>query len=107
MYFEPKVPRGRGYPVRRGLHLITALLTTAALSPAQTTCSNQQTPQQIDGRIDALIAQMTVPERIAQLQDRAPAIPRLHLPAYNWWNEGLHGLARDGYATVFPQAIGL
>ncbi|MBE7181348.1 MAG: glycoside hydrolase family 3 C-terminal domain-containing protein, partial [Terriglobus roseus] len=38
---------------------------------------------------------------------RAPAIPRIGLPGYNWWNEGLHGLARDGYATVFPQAIGL
>jgi beta-glucosidase len=50
---------------------------------------------------------MTIDERIDQLQDRAPAIPRLNLPAYNWWNEGLHGLARDGYATVFPQAIGL
>lgn len=60
-----------------------------------------------DARVDALIAQMTPAERIAQLGDRAPAIPRLHVPAYNWWSEGLHGVARDGYATVFPQAIGL
>ncbi|WP_158824175.1 glycoside hydrolase family 3 C-terminal domain-containing protein [Granulicella sp. S156] len=74
---------------------------------AQNICSNQQSSQQLDARIDRLIAQMTVEERIAQLQDRAPAIPRLGLPAYNWWNEGLHGLARNGYATVFPQAIGL
>src|SRR5258708_3293043 len=74
---------------------------------AQNICSNQQSPQQIDTRIDRLIAQMTIEERIAQLQDRAPAITRLGLPAYNWWNEGLHGLARNGYATVFPQAIGL
>jgi beta-glucosidase len=73
----------------------------------QLACSNRQTPQQIAARLGKLIAQMTVAERIAQLQDRAPAIPRLGLPAYNWWNEGLHGLARDGYATVFPQAIGL
>jgi beta-glucosidase len=50
---------------------------------------------------------MTPAERIAQLQDRAPAIPRLHIQGYNWWNEGLHGIARNGYATVFPQAIGL
>jgi beta-glucosidase len=74
---------------------------------AQTVCSRRQTPKQIDTRIDALIAKMSVPERIAQLQDRAPAVPSLGLPAYNWWNEGLHGIARNGYATVFPQAIGL
>lgn len=50
---------------------------------------------------------MTLPEKVAQLKNVAPAIPRLHIPAYNWWSEGLHGFARDGYATVFPQAIGL
>jgi beta-glucosidase len=79
------------------------------LSPAtaQNACSDRETPKQIDARIDALIEQMTPAERIAQLQDRAPAIPRLGLPGYNWWNEGLHGIARNGYATVFPQAIGL
>jgi len=58
-------------------------------------------------RARALVAQMTLPEKIAQLQNGAPAIPRLHVPAYDWWSEGLHGFARDGYATVFPQAIGL
>lgn len=70
-------------------------------------CAGKQTPAQVDELIDKLIAQMTPEERIAQLQDRAPAIPRLKIPAYNWWNEGLHGIARNGYATVFPQAIGL
>jgi beta-glucosidase len=81
------------------------LVTISALS--QTACSKVQTAQQIEAHIDALIAQMSVPERIAQLGDRAPALPLLGLPAYNWWNEGLHGSARNGYATVFPQAIGL
>ena len=76
-------------------------------SHGQEVCSNRQTATEIDARIDALIAKMTVAERVAQLQDRAPAIRRLGLSAYNWWNEGLHGLARNGYATVFPQAIGL
>jgi beta-glucosidase len=70
-------------------------------------CFSQQPQAAIEEHIDALIAKMSVAERIAQLQDRAPAIPRLNVPAYNWWNEGLHGLARNGYATVFPQAIGL
>jgi beta-glucosidase len=50
---------------------------------------------------------MTTDEKIAQLQAAAPAIPRLGITGYNWWNEGLHGLARNGDATVFPQAIGL
>nr|WP_245747173.1 glycoside hydrolase family 3 protein [Frateuria terrea] len=58
-------------------------------------------------RAQALVARMTLPEKVAQLQNHAPAIPRLGVPAYDWWNEGLHGIARNGYATVFPQAIGL
>lgn len=54
-----------------------------------------------------LVDQMTVEEMALQLRYDAPAIERLHIPAYNWWSEGLHGVARAGTATVFPQAIGL
>ncbi len=54
-----------------------------------------------------LISQMTLEEKAAQMQDQAPAIPRLGIAAYGWWNEGLHGVANAGYATNFPQAIGL
>ena len=54
-----------------------------------------------------LVDQMTVEEMTSQLRYDAPAIERLHIPAYNWWSEGLHGVARAGTATVFPQAIGL
>ena len=50
---------------------------------------------------------MTLEEKAAQLGNTAPAIPRLGVPEYNWWNEGLHGVARAGIATVFPQAIGM
>ncbi len=50
---------------------------------------------------------MTRDEKIAQLMTDAPAIPRLGIAAYDWWNEALHGVARAGVATVFPQAIGL
>jgi beta-glucosidase len=74
---------------------------------AQESCAKRLTPQQADSRVDRLIDAMTLKEKVDQLQDRAPGIPRLGLPAYNWWNEGLHGIARNGYATVFPQAIGL
>lgn len=55
----------------------------------------------------ALVAQMTLEEKASQLKYDAPAIPRLGIPAYNWWNEALHGVARAGTATVFPQAIGM
>ena len=58
-------------------------------------------------RAAALVAKMTLQEKVAQMQNDAPAIPRLGVPAYDWWSEGLHGIARNGYATVFPQAIGL
>ena len=54
-----------------------------------------------------LVAQMTIEERAAQLRYDAPAVERLGIPAYNWWNEALHGVARAGVATSFPQAIGM
>lgn len=57
--------------------------------------------------VAATIAGMTIEQEAAQLQSSAPADPKAGLPAYDWWNEGLHGLARNGRATVFPQAIGL
>ncbi len=74
---------------------------------AQEKCAKRQSAAEVDQRIDKLIAQMTLAEKVTEMGDRAPGIPRLGLQGYNWWNEGLHGLARDGYATVFPQAIGL
>lgn len=58
-------------------------------------------------RAEALVSQMTVDEMASQLKFDAPAIERLGIPEYNWWNEGLHGVARAGTATVFPQAIAM
>ena len=57
-------------------------------------------------RVKSLVDAMTLEEKVQQMKDVAPAIPRLGVPEYNWWNEALHGVARDGLATVFPQAIG-
>ena len=54
-----------------------------------------------------LVEQMTTEEKIWQMLYESPAIERLKIPAYNWWNEALHGVARAGVATVFPQAIGM
>src|SRR5438445_3683748 len=60
-----------------------------------------------DQRVNDLVSRLTLEEKSSQMQDIAPGLPRLSIPAYNWWNEGLHGVARAGNATVFPQAIGL
>jgi beta-glucosidase len=61
----------------------------------------------IEDRVEDLVSRMTLAEKIAKLNYSAPAIQRLGVPAYNWWNEALHGVARNGRATVFPQAIAL
>ena len=61
----------------------------------------------VDQRSEILVSQMTVDEKISQLTNHAVAIPRLKVPDYDWWNEALHGVARNGKATVFPQAIAL
>ncbi len=61
----------------------------------------------IDVRARALLPRMTLAEKVSQMRYDAPAVPRLGIPAYNWWSEALHGVARAGKATVFPQAIGL
>lgn len=58
-------------------------------------------------RAHELVGKMTLEEKASQLRFDAPAIPRLNVPAYNWWNEALHGVARAGVATSFPQAIGM
>lgn len=61
----------------------------------------------LSARIDDLVARLTLPEKINQLLHENNAVPRLGVPAYNWWNEACHGVGRNGRATVFPQVIGL
>lgn len=79
---------------------------TSAQQPAeQPAYKNADLP--VDQRVNDLVSRMTLEEKVSQLGHTAAAIPRLGVPAYNWWNEGLHGVARAGTATVFPQAIGL
>ncbi len=61
----------------------------------------------LQARADDLIRRMSLAEKVAQLQNGAPGIPRIGLPAYNYWNEALHGVANDGIATVFPEPVGM
>ncbi len=63
--------------------------------------------QPVEVRVRDLVSRMTLEEKISQMVHEAPAIRRLGIPAYNWWNECLHGVGRAGIATVFPQAIGM
>jgi beta-glucosidase len=101
--------------MRNRFFLLTAallLLFLHALPLVAQTSSNSSAPYldpsfPIEQRVNDLVSRMTLQEKASQMQDVAPAIPRLGVPAYNWWNEGLHGVARAGNATVFPQAIGL
>jgi beta-glucosidase len=67
----------------------------------------RDTSRSFEERATDLVSRMTLAEKIAQMQNDTPAIPRLGVQAYEWWNESLHGVARAGAATVFPQAIGL
>ena len=83
------------------------LFAAAALLSSQQKPAYQDPSAPIERRVDDLISRMTLEEKVAQMMSDAPAIDRLGVPAYNWWNECLHGVARAGRATVFPQAIGL
>ena len=84
---------------------ISLALLPAFLSAQQPDYMNTQLTSQ--ARAHDLVSRMTLDEKASQLEDWAPAIPRLGIPDYQTWNEALHGVARAGYATVFPQAIGM
>jgi beta-glucosidase len=81
------------------------ILAVGLAALAGSACAQAQSAA--EERAAQLVQQMTLEEKAAQIQHRSAAIPRLGIPAYNWWNEGLHGVARTGEATVFPQAIGM
>ena len=85
--------------------LLLLVASCAALAQDNAPYMNPALP--VDQRVDDLISRMTLEEKASQLVNQARAIPRLNVPAYDWWSEALHGVAREGIATVFPQAIGL
>src|ERR687888_513014 len=91
------------------------LLICLSLDLSRTTVTNGQAsllPYKdpslpIEKRVDDLVSRMTLEEKVSQMMNAAKPIERLGIPEYEWWNEGLHGVAFAGTATVFPQAIGL
>jgi len=112
MYRKLAVPMSNSRALLIGSLL--ALLVTPVLAypllaqqegTAQAPYVNPSLP--LDQRVDDLIGRMTLEEKVSQMRDVAAAIPRLGIPHYDWWNEGLHGVAFAGYATNFPQVIGM
>src|SRR6201998_1502868 len=98
--------------LRRGLlnsSLLTFAIATSLASHAQTAKPLPYLDPSLpkEQRAADLVGRMTLEEKISEMSNSSAAVPRLGVPAYNWWNEGLHGVARAGYATMFPQAIGM
>jgi len=92
--------------------LITFLFVAALASVAQTAQPSGTAPYlnpalPLNERVDDLVSRMTLEEKASQLVNQARAIPRLQIPAYDWWSEALHGVANAGTATVFPEPVGL
>jgi beta-glucosidase len=90
--------------LRRALPI--AVLLGCAVGRAQEAPVYLSLGAPVEARVKDLIGRMTLEEKTSQLQSVAPAIPRLRVPAYNYWSEALHGVGMDGVATVFPQAVG-
>lgn len=86
---------------------IIIILISAAFSAQKVDFSFLDEKLPLEQRVEILVSQMTLDEKIGQLGNTAPAIPRLKVKDYNWWNEALHGVARNGKATIFPQGIGI
>ncbi len=89
------------------IYLIVALCITIPVKAQNNKYPFQDPSKPIEKRIDDLISRLTIEEKAKLMVYNSPAIERLGIPEYNWWNECLHGVGRAGKATVFPQAIGM
>lgn len=88
-------------------YIFRIMVPILLFSCAKETATHKNVDESFENRAKYLVAQMTLEEKVSQMNYESPAIERLEIPAYNWWNECLHGVARAGVATVFPQAIGM
>ncbi|WP_394771832.1 glycoside hydrolase family 3 N-terminal domain-containing protein [Mucilaginibacter sp.] len=88
-------------------YLLFVLLISSNITSAQDKPTYRDASKSIDSRVNDLLSRLTLEEKVSLLGYNSKAVPRLGIPAYNWWNEALHGVARAGEATIFPQAIGM
>ncbi|WP_428331016.1 glycoside hydrolase family 3 N-terminal domain-containing protein [Mucilaginibacter sp.] len=93
--------------INSSLFIVILLYIIPCASHAQDKLIYKDTHQPIDLRVKDLVSRLTLEEKVSLLGYRSKAVERLGIPAYNWWNEALHGVARAGEATIFPQAIGM
>ena len=104
-------PRGRGWqfspPLVKWVASLLAFTIGTAISAQVQQAPYMNPALSPEARAHDLVSRMTLDEKALQSINTAPAIPRLGVPAYDYWNEGLHGVARSGYTTLFPQAIGM
>ena len=89
------------------IYVSVLFLIACFYSPISAQLPYQNESLKPDQRAEDLVKRLTIEEKAALMQNNSPAIPRLGIKAYEWWNEGLHGVGRAGLATVFPQAIGM
>jgi beta-glucosidase len=98
----------RTFPVRVCFALLCLVwISSAQNAPSPAVPLYLDPSQPLNARVDDLVSRMTLEEKASQLVNQARAIPRLQVPAYDWWSEALHGVANNGTATVFPEPIGL
>ena len=89
------------------LVLVAVLLLHIPYAKAQNKLIYKDSSEPLDTRVKDLVSRLTLKEKVALLGYNSQSVPRLGIPAYNWWNEALHGVARAGEATIYPQAIGM
>ncbi len=95
------------YNIQKTCIIVLAACLFSITLKAQNTPLYKDASKPLDTRVKDLVSRMTLEEKVSLLGYNNKTIPRLDIPAYNWWNEGLHGVARAGEATIFPQAIGM
>ena len=87
--------------------VLAAFIAVNAISAQSRLLPYQDAKNPLEARVQDLLQRLTTDEKISLLGNASPGVDRLDVPEYNWWSEALHGVARNGEATIFPQAIGM
>jgi beta-glucosidase len=106
--FEIRDASGATVVATKAADLADAIAAAASKEPVVSSPEIwKDASQPVDARVKDLISRLSLAEKVQEIRNETPAIPRLGIPAYDFWSEALHGVARNGIATVFPQAIGM